>query len=106
MADQALACLDMMDFDRKQQIMARIQQNGGMLQQMLMLAQMVDAMRGGNEITTAIAQQYGLPMPQEQGGSPPAAEAKKNENLGGTAKTEAKNTQDARKRVADSTSPV
>lgn len=106
MADQALACLDMMDFDRKQQIMARIQQNGGMLQQMLMLAQMVDAMRGGNEITTAIAQQYGLPIPQEQGGSPPAAEAKKNENLGGTAKTEAKNTQDARKRVADSTSPV
>jgi len=36
MADQALACLDMMDFDRKQFIMQKIAQNGGMYQQMLM----------------------------------------------------------------------
>ena len=48
-ADQALACLDMMDFDRKHFIMQKIAQNGGMYQQMMamqqqmiMLAQMVD----------------------------------------------------------------
>jgi len=50
MTDQALACLDMMDFDRKQFIMQKIAQNGTMYQQilmmqqqMLMLAQIVDA---------------------------------------------------------------
>ncbi|MGM9548257.1 MAG: hypothetical protein ACI3V5_00215, partial [Faecousia sp.] len=35
MADQALLCLDMMDFDRKQFVMQKIAQNGGMYQQML-----------------------------------------------------------------------
>ena len=55
MADQALACLDMMDFDRKQFVMQKIAQNGGMYQQMLqmqqqmlMLAQMVDQAKGTN----------------------------------------------------------
>ena len=33
MADQALACLDMMDFDRKQFVMQKVAQNGGMYQQ-------------------------------------------------------------------------
>lgn len=33
-ADQALACLDMMDFDRKHFVMQKIAQNGGMYQQM------------------------------------------------------------------------
>ena len=55
MADQALACLDMMDFDRKQFIMQKIAQNGGMYQQMLMMqqqmlmmAQMLDQAKGTN----------------------------------------------------------
>ena len=55
LADQALACIDMMDFDRKDFIMQKIAQNGGMYQQMLamqqqmfMLAQMVDAERGSH----------------------------------------------------------
>lgn len=104
-ADQALACLDMMDFDRKQFVMQKIQQNGGMLQQMMMLAQMVDRAYGGNEVTTALAAQYGLPMPQANP-EEQTKEAAHNEALGGTAKTEAKNTQEARKRVADSTSPT
>lgn len=62
MADQALACLDMMDFDRKEPIMQKISQNGGMLRQMMMLGQMVDQAHGTNEVTNALAQQYGLPM--------------------------------------------
>lgn len=55
MADQALSCLEMMDFDRKQELMDRIQQNGTLLQmvqamqqQMLQMAQIIDADRGTN----------------------------------------------------------
>lgn len=55
MADQALSCLQMMDFDRKQELMDRIQQNGTLLQmvqamqqQMLQMAQIIDADRGTN----------------------------------------------------------
>lgn len=92
-ADQALACLDMMDFDRKEAIIQKIQQNGGMLQQMMMLAQMADgAMGTGGEISNGIAQQYGMEPPQnvdtETGNS-----------------NEPANTRKARQRVADSTAP-
>lgn len=103
MADQALACLDMMDFDRKEFVMQKIQQNGGMLQQMMMLAQMADnAMGTGGAITQGVAQQYGMPLPgvvaQDQNG---------NGNLGGDNRLgEAKNTKNARQRVAESTSPT
>ena len=38
-ADQALACLDMMDFDRKEFVMQKIAQNGGMYQQMMAMQQ-------------------------------------------------------------------
>lgn len=50
LADQALACLEMMDFEGKQQVEQRIQQNGTMMQQMLMMqqqmAQMTDIING------------------------------------------------------------
>ena len=98
-ADQALACLDMMDFDRKEFIMQKIQMNGGMLQQMMMLAQMVDG--GSGEISASLAQQFGLPM---QTGAP---NAEKTEALGGEGGSgEPTNTKKARQRVADSTSPT
>lgn len=104
MSDQALACLDMMDFDRKEMIMQKIAQNGGMLQQMMMLAQMADnAMGKGGEITNGIAMQYGIntPINQQPQGS------KTNEALGGDSKSgEATNTKQARQRVAESTSPA
>ena len=98
-ADQALACLDMMDFDRKEFIMQKIQMNGGMLQQMMMLAQMVDG--GSGEISASLAQQFGLPMQNQ------APSADKTEALGGDSGTgEPENTKKARQRVADSTSPT
>ena len=102
MADQALACLDMMDFDRKEFIMQKISQNGGMLQQMMMLAQMVDAKGGGGEITAGLAQQFGIPVP---GASDTNVSDK--EALGGESGIgEAANTKKARQRVAESTSPT
>ena len=39
-ADQALACLDMMDFNGKEELMAKIQQNGTLMQQYQQLLQL------------------------------------------------------------------
>lgn len=111
MADQALACLDMMDFDRKEFIMQKISQNGGMYQQLMMLQQqmmqlgaMVDQSRGGNEITQSLAAQFGMPMPQTSGGG---ASAQKSEALGGESGVgEPSITKKAKQRVAESTSPT
>lgn len=109
-ADQALACLDMMDFDRKQFIMQKIVQNGGMYQQMLamqqqmlMLAQMVDQDRGTN-----LADQMAAGI---TGGAPVAPidgrmGAEDKQALGGNEGGEASVTKKARQRVAESTSPT
>ena len=98
-ADQALACLDMMDFDRKEFIMQKIQMNGGMLQQMMMLAQMIDG--GVGEISAGLSAQFGIPMQNE------APNPKSTEALGGESGVgESSNTKKARQRVADSTSPT
>ena len=108
MADQALACLDMMDFPRKQFIMQKVSQNGGMYQQMLMMqqtmvmmAQELDKLKG-----TDGAQQ----MMAAMGGGVPhnAADSGKKEQaeLNGGEKAEASNTKKARQRVADSTDPT
>jgi hypothetical protein len=115
MADQALACLDMMDFDRKHFIMQKIAQNGGMYQQMLqmqqqmlMLAQMVDQSRGTNlaeQIAAGIT--GGAPVAPIDGSTNPAQKVEETEALGGKeGTTEAHTTKKARQRVAESTSPT
>ena len=114
MADQALACLDMMDFDRKQFIMQKIAQNGGMYQQMLqmqqqmlMLAKMVDQSRGTNLAEQIAAGITGAPAPMVMdGGHAPGANVDETEALGGEEKGEATNTKKARQRVAESTDPT
>ena len=113
MADQALACLDMMDFDRKHFIMQKIAQNGGMYQQMLqmqqqmlMLAQMVDQTRGTNlaeQIAAGIT--GGAPVAPIDGSTTPAQKVEETEALGGKEK-EASTTKKARQRVAESTDPT
>lgn len=110
MADQALACLDMMDFDRKQFIMQKIAQNGGMYQQMLamqqqmlMLAQMVDQDRGTNLADQMAAGITGGPPVMPIDGS---MGAENNEALGGKEGGEPSVTKKARQRVAESTSPT
>ena len=113
MADQALACLDMMDFDRKQFIMQKISQNGTMYQmmmqmqqQMIMLAQMVDQARGSNIAEQLMAQfGGGAPVAPIDGGVAPNKVAE-TEALGGEGKGEASNTKKARQRVAESTNPT
>lgn len=124
-ADQALACLDMMDFDRKQFVMQKIAQNGGMYQQMLamqqqmlamqqqmvMLAQMVDQSRGSNIAEQLMAQFSGAtpvaPVDgSSNGGGVPSKNVEDTEALGGDGGGEASNTKKARQRVAESTDPT
>ena len=113
-ADQALACLDMMDFDRKQFVMQKIAQNGGMYQQMMamqqqmiMLAQMVDQMRGSNIAEQLMAQFSGGAPGAPIDGTNPAQNVEQTEALGGKEGTkEASNTKKARERVAQSTDPT
>ena len=89
MSDQALACLEMMDFDRKQGIMQRIAQNGMMYKaaMMMMQQQMAPGVSGGTEESAEDT-------------------VEKTEALGGDGGGEAANTKKARQRVADSTSPT
>lgn len=113
MADQALACLDMMDFDRKEFIMQKIAQNGGMYQQMLqmqqqmlMLAQMVDQHRGSNLAEQIAAGITGSAAPMAIDGNP-VSNIDQTEALGGSdGEAESSNTKKARQRVAESTSPT
>lgn len=106
MADQALACLDMMDFDRKEFIMQKISQNGGMLMQMMMMAQMLDANGGGGQFTENLAMQYGINIPNMAGADGAKKAAENNEALGGESKAEATNTKKARQQTAELTSPT
>jgi hypothetical protein len=114
-SDQALACLDMMDFDRKHFVMQKIAQNGTLLQQLQMaqqqvvaLASVIDGIKGTN-----YAQQFAqqMQMGAMGGGMPtmggmPAQNVEGTEALGGSETKEASNTKKARQRVADSTAPV
>ena len=108
-ADQALACLEMMDFDRKQFIMQKIAQNGGMYQQMMMMQQQMLQM--AQMIDPAMAQQMAAGMaggavPAPMMGGDPSANVEETEALGGNEKSEASNTKKARQRVAQSTDPT
>ena len=110
LADQALLCLDMMDFDRKHFIMQKIAQNGTMYQQMLMMQQQMLQM--AQMIDPAMAEQMAVGImngaaPTPMGGGNPGAKVEQTEALGGNAGTqEHYATRNARKRVAESTSPT
>ena len=110
LADQALACIDMMDFDRKEFVMQKIAQNGGMYQQIMMMQQqmmqlgaMVDQAHGNNEVTAGLAGQFGMQLPNMTGGNPSAEQIKQAEKSNSG---EASHTKKARQRVADATSPT
>lgn len=113
MSDQALACLNMMDFDRKSFVEEKIQSNGTMYQKLLQtqqmflqLAQMYDGLTGRTNFAQQAAAMISGETMQPTIGAPPA-NASKESALGGDIKsTEPKVTKNARKRVAESTSPT
>lgn len=114
MADQALACLDMMDFPRKQFIMQKVAQNGTMYQQMLMLqqqlltmAQVVDQLKGTNMAEQiAVGITGGAAPGAMAGGDVSSGKVAQAKALGGAKTSEPANTENARRRVAESTDPT
>ena len=110
-ADAALACLDMMDFDRKDFVVQKVQMNGTLYQRMMQAQQMalqlaayVDQTKG-TQLSQAVAAQLqgGASLP----GNPlPGKAAAQNLNaLGGENTGESSITKNARKRAAQSTAP-
>lgn len=110
MADQALACLDMMDFDRKSFIINKISQNGTLMQmvqrmqaQMVGMAAELDRRDGGNRAMQMMQQFGGGGQAAPMGGE---ASAENQEALGADNIGESGVTKNARQRVADSTAPT
>lgn len=104
-ADQALACLENLDFDRKESILQRVAQNGTMLQLLvqaqqreLMMAQIIDSIKGTN-FAQQVAQEM-LPAQGQDVMAPPVDI----DLTGGTGESSV--TQNARQRVADMASPT
>ena len=110
LADQALACLDMMDFNRKSFIENKIRENGTMFQQlqvmqqtMMGMAAELDAIKGGN-LTQQVAAQMGIVQPGPGGVASAQGQAALGDEEG--AKGESSTTKKARQRTADSTAPT
>ena len=99
MTDQALAVLDMMDFDRKDFVAQKIAENGTMYEQIQMLTQQLVQMAqltGNPEIMAAAMSQAGMqgqPLPTGSGNAPSLDNG------------ESSITRNARQRVAESTVP-
>lgn len=73
MTDQALACLNMMDFVKKDEVMQKIRENGTLAELLLMYQQMaldfatkIDPALG-EQVANQILQQGGQPIPQDVG---------------------------------------
>ena len=108
MADQALACLEIMDFERKQFVIGKIQTNQTLFTQLqqaqmqiMQLTQIVDKLTGSNMEAT-LTGQMGIPGATQ--GMPLTMGAEGAKALGAEA-TEAATTKQARERVAESTAP-
>lgn len=107
LADQALACLDMMDFDRKQFVTQKIAANGTMYQQMLAMQQQMLMMQArldqheGTNVAQQMMSATGTPIPSGTAG------ISQTEGLGGAeGAKEHHSTKNARQRVAQSTAPT
>lgn len=111
-APAALACLNMMDFDHKADIVQMVSQNGTLYQMMmqaqqqaLQLAQILDADKGSN-LTQSLMMQYGMDPGAAPGSPQPGkAAAQKQEALGGENVGESNITADARERTAEMSAP-
>ena len=115
-AQQAMMCLDMMDFSGKEGLMQKIAQAGGLYQQLLytqrqlmQVAEMYDSKAGTNLADQIAAGLTGGAAPPLISGAQDSAEnVEETESLGGKepSKQESSVTRKARERVADSTDPT
>lgn len=110
-ADASLACLDMMDFDRKDFVVQKVQMNGTLYQRLMMATQMAVRMaayidqKEGSQLAPSVISQLqggGGTGPQLQGGGGDPQGVGALEDSGGG---ESSITRNARTRVAQSTAP-
>ena len=107
-ADASLACLEMMDFDRKDFVMNRVASNGLLQQQLQAAQQLAVQIAQQADPSGQLARQV---MMQLQGGMPMAPQIPQEETaegsdaLGDTRHEESGITRNARERVAASTEP-
>lgn len=111
MADQALACLEIMDFDRKQFVIDKVQTNQTMFQMLqqaqqriAQLAQLVDQLTGKSNLAGAIAAEGNVGA-DATGQAGPVQMTEEGAQALGAEVGEAANTKQARQRVAESTAP-
>ena len=109
-ADAALSCLEMMDFDQKDAIMQRIQQNGTLLQMLqqtqqiaLQMAQALD-MAHGTTMAPQLMQQFAMGAQAVAGQGAPVGGGVSLEGLGAEAK-ESSVTRNARIQAAQGATP-
>ena len=73
MTDQALACLNMMDFTKKEEIIQKIQMNGTLQERLLLFQQLamqyanMVSPQHGEQVANVILQQGGQPIPETMG---------------------------------------
>ena len=109
-ADSALACLEMMDFDSKDFVIQKVQQNGTLLQMLqqtqalaMQLAQTLD-MEHGTQLAPQLAQQIGMAGQVMAGGGAGVPANVDMEGLG-EANPESSVTRKAREQTAQMTAP-
>lgn len=108
MADQALMCMDMMDFDGKQQLMQKISQNGTMYQKLMQYMQLALtlAQQYEPEAAQTIAQDVTVTMAGGTGSSGgPSPSLAQSDNIAGVGKQEPGIVRNARHRSRGATQP-
>lgn len=106
MADQALACLDMMDFDDKQQIMQMVSRNGTLGEKLMQYMQLALtlAQRYEPEAAEMIAQDVATSMGGGTPGAAASAELNQTDNIAGVQKDEPGIVKNARARAGEASS--
>lgn len=105
-ADQALQCMDMMDFDGKAELMQKISQQGTMYQKLLQYMQLALTLaeRYEPEAAQTIAQDVNVTMAGGTGGTVGTTSIYQGDNIGGIQKQEPTIVKNARSRAAGAAS--
>ena len=109
MTDQALMCLEMMDFDGKDTIMQKVSQNGAMFQKLVQYMQLAFMM--AQQVDPNMAQQIAMDMQAMGGGAmpsmggAPAPNLMESDNIAGVAKKEHGIVENARERSQNASQP-
>ena len=107
MTDQALMCLEMMDFDGKDGVMQKVSQNGTMFQKLVQYMQM--AFMLAQRVDPMMAQQIAMDMQAMSGGAPmggaPAPKMMESDNIAGIPRKEHGIVSNAREKSQNASQP-